>query len=360
MRYKFLGGSGILVSELSLGTMTFGDGGGFIKGNVGADLAFDLMKMAFEHGVNFYDCAEGYGGPGGVSERIFGEAIKRGIDHGVWERKDLVISTKLFSGTRAPSKNPNIQGLSRKHLIEGTIESLKRMQLDYVDLLFCHRPDPSTKIEETVRTMNSLIQRGMILYWGTSEWSATQLQKAIGYAEKFGLEPPLFDQCQYSLIARERVEREYVSLYPDLGLTVWGPMAGGALTGKYKKGEEPKADTRFGKVEGPMKQRMIARLMPSLEVAHKIEPFAKELGCTLAQLAMAWCMANPNVSTAICGASSCEQLKETLGSLSVVAKLTPEVMKRIDDAAGTSPPWDEITSQVRMSRQERPAPHARL
>lgn len=355
MRYKFLGGAGIQVSELSLGTMTFGEGGGFIKGSVGVDEGYGLMKCCFEHGVNFFDCAEGYGGPGGVSERILGQCIARGLADGVWERKDLVISTKLFSGTRdASDTNPNTMGLSRKHITEGTIESLSRMGLEYVDLLFCHRPDPSVKIEETVRAMNSLIQRGLVLYWGTSEWSSTQLQKAIGYAERFGLEPPCFDQCQYSIIERARVEREYAPLYPDLGLTIWGPMGGGALTGKYKKGEEPPADSRFGKVEGAMKQRMAPRLERGIAVADAVKPIADELGCTQAQLALAWTMANPNVSTAMVGASNLPQLQETLGSLAVVARLTPEVMRRIDEATGTCPEWDEISKQVRGRRQVRP------
>lgn len=354
MRYKFLGGAGIQVSELSFGTMTFGEGGGFLKSNVGVDEGYELMKCCFEHGVNFFDCAEGYGGPGGVSEQIFGKCIARGISESVWERKDLVISTKLFSGTREMgSTNPNLIGLSRKHIVEGTLESLKRMNLDYVDLLFCHRPDPAVKIEETVRAMNNLIQRGLVLYWGTSEWSSTQLQKAVGYAERFGLEPPLFDQCQYSLIERVRVEREFASLYPDLGLTIWGPMAGGVLSGKYKKGEDPPADSRFGKVEGALKHRMAPRLERGVVVADAIKPIADELGCSQAQLALAWAMKNPNVSTAIVGASNMKQLLESFGSLAVVAKLTPEVMQRIDGVTGSHPEWDEITKQVMIARPSR-------
>merc|ERR1719350_1581555 len=337
--------------------MTFGAGTGLIKGDVGPFKAYDMMRMCFEHGVNFFDCAEGYGGPGGVSEKVFAEAYARGVKEGVWERKDLVISTKLYFSTRprgeGSNPTPNVGGLSRKHLEEGLAECLARMQLDYVDLLFCHRPDPGVKIEEVVRTMSSLIQRGKVFYWGTSEWSATMLQTAVGYADRFGLEPPLFDQCEYSLIKRHRVEREYQPLYPDLGLTVWSPLAGGALTGKYKRDAEAPAQSRLAKTEGAMHASVSTKVERCLDIVERLRPLCEELGCSTAQLAVAWAVRNPNVSTAIIGASSVEQLEETLGAVAVVPRLTPEVLQRIEEAAGTEPEWDEVHRMVAGTHKSR-------
>jgi aryl-alcohol dehydrogenase-like predicted oxidoreductase len=297
-------------------------------------------------GVNFFDNAEAYGGAG-VSEIIMGEAVKLGIERGVWERADLVISTKIFFGGRAEKDSMNSIGLSRKHLYEGTKASLARMQLEYVDLLFCHRPDPRTPIEETVRGMNNLIDRGFIFYWGTSEWSAQQLQEAKAVAKSLGLVPPLFDQCQYNMLERSRVENEYAPLYPDLGLTIWSPLAGGILTGKYNNG----VDTADGRVSG-LGARYAARMEKSLPVARAIEPIAAELGCTMAQLAIAWCAANPNVSTVILGATKLTQLQDTLGAVDVVAKLVaaPELMKKIEKAIGTRPKLDDISKQMRAMR----------
>lgn len=363
MRYKFLGAAGIQVSELSFGCMTFSDDPTGVMGRTSGENAFEMMKACFEHGINFFDNAESYGGPNGVSERIMGEAIRTGVERGVWRRKDLVISTKLYGGTSGLGKerNPNSQGLSRKHLTEGVLESLARMGLDYVDLLLCHRPDPAVHIEEVVRTMNDLIRRGLCFYWGTSEWSAQQLQKAIGVAERLNLEPPLFDQCQYSLIERQRVEVEYAPLYPNLGLTVWSPMAGGALSGKYKRGVEPPENSRYASIlkmaknpaTAAMAKGALERYERSLDVAASLEPVAMELGCSLSQLALAWAAANPRVSTVIIGASSLEQLQENLAALPVVAKLTPEVLKRIEKLAGTKPELDEITRSVSLSRPSR-------
>jgi voltage-dependent potassium channel beta subunit len=315
MRYNNLGASGLLVSELSFGCMTFTEGDGFLgkHGNVRAESAYEMMKSAYEHGINFFDNAEAYGGAG-VSEKIMGAAIKMGIERGTWERADLVISTKIFFGGRGANDNTNSIGLSRKHLYEGTKASLARMGLEYVDLLFCHRPDPRTPIEETVRGMNNLIDRGFTFYWGTSEWSSQQLQEAKAVATSLGLVPPLMDQCQYSMIERTRVENEYAPLYPALGLTVWSPLAGGVLTGKYNKG----VDTVDGRISGLGERRISGlghrpwRMEKSLPVAQAIEPIAKDLGCTMAQLAIAWCAANPNVSTVILGATKLSQLEGQL------------------------------------------------
>lgn len=322
-----------------------------------------MMKTCFEHGINFFDNAEIYGGADGASERVMGEAINKGLERGLWRRKDLVISTKLFFGASGlgAEQNPNAKGLSRKHLTEGLLESLKRMNLDYVDLLFCHRPDPSVRIEETVRAMNDLIRRGLCFYWGTSEWSAQQLQEAIAVAARLGLEPPFFDQCQYSLIHRQRVEVEYEPLYPDLGLTIWSPLAGGALSGKYKRGVQPPQGSRYAAVlkmaEDPAMKRMAAvmlgRYERSLDVAERLAPLAKELGCTSSQLALAWAAANPRVSTVILGASTPAQLKENLAALPIIAKLTPEILGRIDELAGTRPEPDEIMQGVLAQRKSR-------
>ena len=218
MRYNNLGGTGLIVSEFSFGCMTFSNGHG-TAGNVQTPEAYKLMKTCFENGINFFDNAEAYGGPG-TSEIIMGEAVQLGLKDGVWGREDLVISTKIFFGGRGKKDTINSLGLSRKHLYEGLKASLKRMQLEYVDLVFCHRPDPRTPIEETVRGMNNLIDRGMAFYWGTSEWSARQLQEAKDIAKRLGLVPPFFDQCQYNMTVRDRVEVEYRPLYPELGLTI--------------------------------------------------------------------------------------------------------------------------------------------
>lgn len=366
MRYKFLGAAGVQVSELSFGCMTFSDMSSATLGTTAGEEAFEMMKTCFEHGINFFDNAEMYGG-NGASERIMGESIAKGLERGIWRRKDLVISTKLFggSGGMGSVETPNSVGLSRKHLTEGLMESLDRMGLAYVDLLLCHRPDPSVHIEETVRSMNDLIRRGLCFYWGTSEWSAQQLQKAIAVAERLGLDPPLFDQCQYSLIERNRVEVEYTPLYPNLGLTVWSPLAGGALSGKYKRGGEPPKGSRYSSIiqaannpKSPlatlrMAKDMLGRFEQSLDVAESLQPLCQELGCTISQLALAWAAANPRVSTVIIGATSLEQLQENLSALPVVAKLTPEVMKRIDEAAGTKPALDAIMQQVSAQRASR-------
>lgn len=316
-----------------------------------------MMKVAYEHGINFFDNAEGYGGAG-VSEIIMGEAIQLGLQRGVWERPDLVISTKIFTGGRGAKDTLNSVGLSRKHISEGLQASLKRMQLDYVDLVLCHRPDPRTPIEETVRGMNHVINKGMAFYWGTSEWSARQLQEARGIAKALGLVPPMFDQCQYSLIERQRVELEYEPLYPELGLTIWSPLAGGALSGKYNDGA---SDGRLSIAKdpnaGPMAQAWKKRLDLAVPVARALEPIAQELGCSVPQLAVAWAAANPRVSTVILGATRLEQLKDTLAATEVVGKLTPALMKRIDEASGTRPLEDTTTLQVRSLRG---SPTARL
>eukprot|EP00005_Dracoamoeba_jomungandri_P005204 CAMPEP_0174261542 /NCGR_PEP_ID=MMETSP0439-20130205/11485_1 /TAXON_ID=0 /ORGANISM="Stereomyxa ramosa, Strain Chinc5" /LENGTH=374 /DNA_ID=CAMNT_0015346029 /DNA_START=35 /DNA_END=1156 /DNA_ORIENTATION=- len=362
MQYTNLGNSGLIVSKLSFGCLTFTHEEGIVRqiggykigmhGGVAGEKAYAMMKAAYEGGVNFFDNAETYGLLG-ESELIMGQAIQRGIDLGTWERCDLVISTKIFGGYR-DGDQLNAAGLSRKHIVEGLKGSLKRMNLDYVDLVFCHRPDPRTPIEETVRAMNHVIDKGLAFYWGTSEWSAQQLQEAKGIAERLSLLPPLMDQCQYNMTHRTKVEVDYLPLYPDLGLTIWSPLASGLLTGKYANGIEGAGEnSRLGTMLSAspgMKPGLKQMAAKPIEFAQKLVPICQELGCTMAQLAIAWCAANPHVSTVILGATKVEQLQENLKAMKFVDALTPEVMERIDKIIGNKPPLDRIISDVERRR----------
>ena len=323
MEYRHLGRSGLRVSALSLGSwVTFGD-------QYGEDTALACMQAAHEAGVNFFDNAEAYAQ--GESESIMGRVLKRAG----WPRSDLVISTKIFWG----GDGPNDRGLSRKHIMEGMYASLDRLDLDYVDLVFCHRPDLYTPVEETVRAMSDVVTSGMAFYWGTSEWSAEQIRHAHVFATGAGLVPPTMEQPQYNLLTRDRVEAEYAPLYRDLGLgtTVWSPLASGILTGKYNDGIP--ADSRFGHEKYTWLKRFIEGEQGErkLQVARGMTALANDLGCTPAQLALAWCLKNPHVSTVITGASRPEQVTENLGALEVVPLLTDEVMARIEEIAGNRP-----------------------
>ncbi|UCD43187.1 MAG: aldo/keto reductase [Chloroflexota bacterium] len=323
MEYRYLGKSGLQVSALSLGAwVTYG-------GQVGEDIAFQCMEAAYKAGVNFFDNAEAYAD--GEAETVMGKVIKRAG----WKRSDLVISTKIFWG----GKGPNDTGLSRKHVIEGTIASLERLQLDYADLLFCHRADIHTPIEETVRAMNYLIDQGKVFYWGTSEWSADKIMEAWAVARRENLIPPLMEQPEYNMFDRRRVEREYAHLYDEIGLgtTIWSPLDSGILTGKYNQGipKDSRLDLEgfdwlregYESQEGKEKIQKVGKLMP----------IAEELGCTMAQLALAWCLANPQVSTVITGASKPEQVEENMASLEIVPKLTAEIMERIEEILDNKP-----------------------
>jgi len=318
MEYRLLGNTGLKVSVLSYGSF-----GWFTKD---IDKVMALMETAISHGVNFFDCAEGYSG--GECERAVGEAIKRKG----WKRSDLVISTKIFWG----GSGPNDMGCSRKHIIEGTLASLKRLQMDYVDLLFCHRPDPQTPIEETVRAMNYLIDQGKAFYWGTSEWSATQIESAIGIAKDLKLIPPQFEQPEYNMFQREKIEKEFLDLFKfhKYGSTIWSPLGSGALTGKYNKGipkgsifDDPSIAhvpwVRKVRNGGPAFEAFVSQL-------NKIEGVAKELGTTLPLLALAWCIRNPNVSTVISGSHNPAQIDDAVTALTLVPKLTAEVLAKID------------------------------
>jgi len=323
MEYRRLGRSGLRVSALSLGAwVTYG-------GQVGEEVAYDCMVAAYEAGVNFFDNAEAYAN--GNAEIVMGNVLRRTG----WKRSDLVISTKLFWG----GKGPNDTGLSRKHILEGIDASLKRLGLDYVDLLFCHRPDIYTPIEETVWAMNQVIQQGKALYWGTSEWSADQIWEAYGIARREHLIPPTMEQPQYNMFHRERFEREYARLYEEIGLgtTIWSPLASGILTGKYNDGIPEGTRVSLEGFEWLKKQVESEEGQRRIEKTRRLAPIAKELGCSLAQLAIAWCLKNPNVSTVITGASRPEQVKDNMKALEVVPLLTDEVMERIEEVLDNRP-----------------------
>jgi voltage-dependent potassium channel beta subunit len=320
MEYRKLGRSGLRISAISLGAwVTYGS-------QVGEEAAYECMTAAYDGGVNFFDNAEAYAS--GKAETVMGNVLRRTG----WKRSDLVISTKLFWGGRGP----NDRGLSRKHILEGTDASLLRLQLDYVDLLFCHRPDPDTPIEETVRAMSHVLDQGKALYWGTSEWSAAEVAEAVRVARREHLALPVMEQPQYNLLHRERVEREYAPLYedPGIGTTIWSPLASGLLTGKYDDGEPAGTRTSHPGMEWLREEIVGASARPKIEKVKRLKRVADELGCTRAQVAIAWCLRNPHVSSVITGATRRSQVIENLGSLDAVAKLTPEIMRTIDGIFG--------------------------
>jgi voltage-dependent potassium channel beta subunit len=316
MQYRRMGRSGLKLSALSLGAwVTYG-------GQVGEQVARECMAAAYDAGVNFFDNAEGYAG--GNAEVVMGNVIKQMG----WRREDLVVSTKIFWG----GSGPNDTGLSHKHVIEGVNSALKRFQLDYVDLVFCHRPDPNTPIEETVRAMDIVIKQGKAFYWGTSEWSAAEIMRADGIARQYGLTPPSMEQPQYNMFTRDRFEREYAPLYRDLGYgtTIFSPLASGLLTGKYNNGIPE--DSRAALQGYEWLQRGITP--ERIEKVKKLKVVADELDCSLAQLGLAWCLANPNVSTVITGASRASQVTENMKALEVADKLTDEVLQSIEGILG--------------------------
>lgn len=320
MQYRRLGRAGIKVSELSLGAwVTMGQ-------QIGENVAKECMVAAYEAGVNFFDNAEGYAG--GNAETVMGNVIK---DAG-WKREDLVVSTKIFWG----GSGPNDTGLSHKHVIEGTHKALKRLQMDYVDLVFCHRPDPNTPIEETVRAMDILIRQGKVFYWGTSEWSAIQVLEADRVARENNLTPPTMEQPQYNMFVRERFEKEYAPLYEKIGYgtTIWSPLASGLLTGKYNDGIP---DDSRASLKGYEWLRDSLINPERIAKVKALVPVAQDLGCSMAQLGLAWCLKNPNVSTVITGASRVSQVHDNMQALEVVSKLTPDVMSRIDGILGNKP-----------------------
>ena len=323
MEYRNLGRSGLQVSALSLGGwVTWGN-------QVGEDIAHDTMVEAYQHGVNFFDTAEVYAE--GRSEIAMGKALKRAG----WKRSDLVLSTKLFWG----GEGVNDKGLSRKHIIEGLDASLARLQLEYVDLLFCHRPDKLTPIEETVRAMTHVINQGKVFYWGTSEWSAQEIMEAHAIARREHLIPPLMEQPQYNMLERERFEKEYARLYSEVGLgtTIWSPLASGLLTGKYNNGMPEGTRASLPGYEWLREEFEKPETAQKIEKVKQLVPIAQDLGCTLAQLGLAWCLKNPNVSTVITGASKVAQVTENMKALDVLPKLTADVMDHIEQILNNKP-----------------------
>ena len=316
MEYRRLGRSGLQVSVLSFGSwVTFG-------AQLDTGLARDCISAAWEEGCNFFDNAEAYAG--GESERIMGRAIEElGLD-----RDAYVISTKLYWGLHEGPNRKNT--LNRKYLLSAIDGSLERLGLEYVDLVFCHRPDPHTPIEETVWAMHDMVERGAALYWGTSEWSADEIRAAWEIAERHHLRKPVMEQPQYHLLERRRVEQEYARLYDDLGLglTTWSPLASGLLTGKYLDGI-PDDSRAMLPGYGWLKSSLTDE--GRLQRVRALKGVADRLGVPIAQLAIAWCAANPNVSTVITGASRPSQVTENFGALDVIPLLTPEVMAEIDE-----------------------------
>ena len=323
MQYRYLGNSGLQVSALSFGSwVTFGS-------QVDVDLALELMTIAYDAGVNFFDNAEVYND--GAAESIMGKVIKKAG----WKQKDLVLSTKIFWG----GDGPNERGLSRKHIIEGLDASLERMGVKYVDLLFAHRPDIHTPIEETVRAFNHVIKEGKAFYWGTSEWSSQQIMQAHEIARQEHLIPPLMEQPQYNMFNRDRVEKEYHRLYSEIGLgtTIWSPLASGLLTGKYNQGIPEDSRANLEGYEWLRKRFTDDKAKDQIEKVIKLASLAEIIDCTTAQLAIAWCLLNPNVSTVITGASKPDQVRENMKAIEVVDKLIPDVVETIEEILDNKP-----------------------
>ena len=317
MEYRHLGRTGIRVSELSLGSwITF-------KNQVDVKAAMNLMSAAYDAGVNFFDNAEAYAS--GQSEEVMGEALKQ-LN---WRRGSYLVTTKLYWGLHDNVNERNT--LNRKRLIEGINGSLQRLQLEYVDVIYCHRADKTTPIEETVWAMHNIIEWGKAFYWGTSEWAADEIVAAIEIAERHHLHKPVTEQPEYNLFERKRFEKEYARLFKDYGYgsTTWSPLAYGLLTGKYLSGipEDSRAALNEWVQEGVTDKDRLAKVTA-------LQPIAADLDCTLAQLAIAWILKNPNVSTVITGASRVEQLHENMKAAEVVSKLTPDVLEKIDQAFG--------------------------
>src|SRR5690554_6909811 len=325
MEYRRLGKSGLQLSELSLGSwLTFGK-------QIGNNIAEDLMKLAYDNGVNFFDNAEIYAR--GESEKVMGKILKKMK----WDRDSYVVSSKVFFGYRGTENTkPNQNGLSRKHVFEACHQALERLQVEYLDLFFCHRPDKNTPIEETVWAMHNLITQGKILYWGTSEWSAQEIMEAHMVAKQYNLIGPIMEQPQYNMLHRQKVEVEFNQIYKTVGLgtTIWSPLASGILTGKYNDGMPEK--TRLS-MEGLEWLKDVNLVEEKLAKVKELTKLAKEIGTTMPKLAIAWTLKNENVSTAILGASKKDQLKETLTTIDDLDKLTGEVMEKIEDILQNKP-----------------------
>ncbi len=326
MDYRRLGKSGLQLSELSLGSwLTFGK-------QIGNGIAEELMHIAYDQGVNFFDNAEIYAN--GESEIVMGEILKKAN----WSRDSYVVSSKVFFGIQGLiDSKPTQKGLSRKHVTEACHQALKRLQVAYLDLFFCHRPDKYTPIEETVWAMHNLITQGKILYWGTSEWSAQEIMEAHLIARQYNLIPPTMEQPQYNMLHRDKFEVEFDQLYKNVGMgtTIWSPLASGVLSGKYNGGVHP-TDTRLG-IEGLewLKDKTITT--ENLARVDKLNELAKSIGLSMPVFAIAWCLKNPNVSTVMLGASKTSQLIENFSAIEAKPKLTPIIMEEIEVILNNAP-----------------------
>jgi len=322
MEYKNLGKTGLPISRLSFGSwITFGN-------QIDNQISERLMDIAYDYGVNFFDNAEVYAA--GESERVMGEILSKKS----WSRDSYIVSSKVFFG--AGAQVPTQKGLHRKHIFEACNQALERLKVDYLDLYFCHRPDKSTPIEETVWSMHQLIMQGKILYWGTSEWSAQEIMEAHMVARQYNLIGPVVEQPQYNLLHRQKFEVEYAQLYKTVGLgtTIWSPLASGLLTGKYNDGVP--ADSRLKRDElGWLSERLLQE--SNLKKVAQLGDLAKEIGTTLPLLSIAWCLKNPNVSTVILGATKEQQLIENLKGLETELLLTDEIMNRIEAIVDNAP-----------------------
>ncbi|OJK04590.1 hypothetical protein ASPACDRAFT_74210 [Aspergillus aculeatus ATCC 16872] len=335
MLYRRVGNSGLHVSALGLGGwLTFG-------GHVDNEITFQCMKQAYDCGINFFDTAESYAG--GQSEIIMGQAIKK---FG-WKRSDLVISTKLNWGLANGEILINNHGLSRKHIVEGTRASLERLQLEYVDIIYAHRPDRLTPMEETVRAFNHVIEKGWAFYWGTSEWSADEISEACGIARALGLIAPVVEQPQYNMLTRQKVEGQFQRLYTrcGIGLTVFSPLKMGLLSGKYNEATtQPPPGSRFAesndKYANYVRSEWENEWAGTIRTVQGLQGLADKLGVKLSQLALAWCLKNENVSSVITGASRPEQIVDNVESLKLLPRLTPEVMAEIDEYLRNAPEQD--------------------
>ena len=324
MEYRYMGKTGLQLSVLSFGSWV-----SFHK-QINDTIADELMGIAYDHGVNFFDNAEVYAL--GESEKMMGRVLKKKN----WDRTSYTVSSKAFWGWRGTANKPNQTGLSRKHLVEACHEALQRLQTDYLDLYFCHRPDKKVPIEEVVWTMHNLIQQGKILYWGTSEWSGVEIMEAHRVAQQYGLIGPSMEQPQYNLLERNKMENEFLMLFKTVGLgtTIWSPLASGLLSGKYNDGIPE--GSRFGLTGFDwLKDRWMKDDM--LSKVRGLAVLAKELGISMAELSIAWCIKNPNVTTAILGATKKEQLLENLKALDILPKLNEEVMQQIEGIVQTKP-----------------------
>jgi voltage-dependent potassium channel beta subunit len=322
MDYRRLGRSGLKVSEFSFGAgVTFGK-------QVGEDAAASIMGYAYDHGVNFFDNAEGY--EQGNAEIVMGEALKALK----WSRDSYAVSSKVFWGGSKPTQ----KGLSAKHVTDGAHNALKRLGVDYLDLYFCHRPDLDTPIEETVRAMHNLIVQGKVIYWGTSEWTSTQLMEAHMVARRDNLTPPTMEQPEYNMFRRENVEKEYLPIYEfGLGTTIWSPLASGFLTGKYNDGIPADSRVNLPGYEWLKRNLESEAGKAKIEKVKKLAVLAKEIGLPVHHLALLWCNANPNVSTVILGASKKSQLEDNLKALDHKSRLTPDVIDRVEEILDNKP-----------------------